>query len=331
MLFAPVMCYRIPGNYSDRFANLIIGCLNWRLTSAYRQSTGGIINYINPESFSEKIQTRKIFDRNSIFTVHCDKLAAAEFAIARCPELRAPKLLWKGTDANLIPFDQLKPPYIIKPTHMSGKTYIVRTHEDLNIKAARRSCAKWLRRSYGRSHGEWAYSHVPRQIIVEELLPGPTANSPPIDYRFYVFNGKIQFIKTTVERGGVWHHTCFDPDWGRLPYTFWRGKKKGDSRFAPTIESMEPPPSLNKMLKIAEQLGKNIDFVRVDLYNVDGVIYFGELTHYDASGHSIYFLENSKRATYPERNIDIMMGHWWQQPQLSPWTKVKLALKACLA
>jgi hypothetical protein len=125
----------------------------------------------------------------------------------------------------------------------------------------------WASKLYGQGpNREWAYGGVPPRVIVEEMLEGPGGGIPD-DYKFFVFHGRCRFIQVDAGRFGVRTQDFFDPEWRHVPLSG-----------GPPWANPEParPVNLDEMIALAERLGQDTDFVRVDLYDVDGRIVFGE-------------------------------------------------------
>lgn len=131
-----------------------------------------------------------------------------------------------------------------------------------------------------KTHREWPYKNVPHRILAEELIEN-NKDGELKDYKFFCFNGKPRFLKVDFGRYSEHHANYYDLNWNLLPF--------GESEF-PYIEAHieKKPLNFNKMVSIAQQLSKGHKFLRVDLYNVDGKIYFGEITFFPASGLSKY-------------------------------------------
>jgi hypothetical protein len=144
--------------------------------------------------------------------------------------------------------------------------------------------------------GEWGYSQVPRVLIAEERIGA--SDRVPNDYKFYVFDGTVQFIQVCSDRQ-------FDGMRLRYYTAAWESLHAQDGQF-PLADVMEPPTGFDQMVAIAERLGTPFDFIRVDLYNIDGEIYLGELTPYPCSG-MIQFSPSS---------FDREAGAFWTLPDL---------------
>ena len=140
-----------------------------------------------PRRFTEKMQWRKIFDLDPIYAVFCDKVATREYVTQRLGSDAVVPILWLGSDPAALPFETLRPPYIIKCSHGSGWNIVVRGNETVDYAAIRAQLGRWLARDFGIEMIEPGYSAVPRQLLVEPLLTHQ--GGFPIECKFFMFNG----------------------------------------------------------------------------------------------------------------------------------------------
>jgi len=235
----------------------------------------------NPVSYNEKIMWRKIFDRNPLFPVLADKYAARGYVVETLGKdsgegILVP-LLFVTQDPAEIPFEDLPEEYIVKPNHGSGWSIIVDKEHRVPCERIVSQCRKWLRKTYGRSKMEWGYSGVKPRIMVEKLLRDGQGKLAP-DFKFYVFNGNVRMVYVLYDRFGTSTEAFYDRNFKRL---------KVNTRFSDGPEIIEPG-NFHTMIEISEKLALKLDFLRVDLYDVDGRIFFGEFTLYPASGFYRY-------------------------------------------
>ena len=323
---------RPPSNLAtaEWLANALVSILWWRNTHCFWRAMGYWPNYVRPATAAEKYQHRKVFDRDPFIRTCCNKLAARQLALSRWPDLKAAELLWSGSDPDAIPGDCLDPPFIIKPCLASGLKIVVRQGEKPDWQAIRATCRKWLGYRHGRALGEWGYWNQRQHILVERLLPPATGSDFPVDYRLYVYDGKVRVIRTasTNADSGSRAVTPLNMDFGPSDLRYWRGWADLESYRAPPV-SMEanPPPNRALMIDIAEALGAGTDHVRVDLYNIDGEIYFSELTMYGDSGMSSFFSKPRKPGHYPDVEMDMEDTRHWNVPHHRPAKAIRLALR----
>ncbi len=144
----------------------------------------------------------------------------------------------------------------------------MRTGEE-NWEAIRRHSACWVRKTYGYWLDEWLYRHIQRGLLVAPFVG--TAGELPIDYKLFVFNGRVEFVQVHLGRERRYRWIVFDRDWRRVS--------------SATADADPPcPASLHRMIEAAEELGRDFDFVRVDLYETGARALSGEMTFYPGSG-----------------------------------------------
>lgn len=263
---------------------------------------GKSLDVATPRTDLDRFAWRKLFDHNPLFTICCDKLAAKQHALAICPDLKTAETLWVGDSVDEIPFEQLAGDAVFKANHGSGWNVMVRGgryERDDVVRKARR----WLGNQYGWINGEWGYKHVRKRIMIERML---LDNGEPVgtEYKFHISGGRMAYvyIQRKVNEEKSW--LCVERDGTALPEPAMPG-----SGWAP----LPIPPEFDRMRDIAEKLGAPFDHIRVDLYDIDGDVYFSELTVYPQSGRSVvnprlvwlrtagWQLENSWFLSTPQR------------------------------
>ena len=250
------------------------------LSKLFYHRMGKKLNLNNPTSFNEKLQWLKLYDRNPIYTTMVDKHLVKQYVSDIVGEEYITPTIGVWERAEDIDFCKLPPKYVLKCNHNSGLgMYICKDNRTLSkktIKKVRAGLEKGLKQDYYLTLREWPYRDVPRKILVEEYLEVSGDDLP--DYKFHCFNGKVRLILVCCDRfsrGGM-TEDFFDENWNHLDVH--RPNMKFSSR------ELKAPENLGKMIELAEKLSKDIPFVRVDFYDVDGKIRFGELTFFPASG-----------------------------------------------
>lgn len=230
-----------------------------------------------PRTFSEYVHYRKLYDRDPKLPVFTDKVRVKSEIGQLLGEDWVNPSLWIGEKAADMPFDALPEGFVLKANHGTNMNFIARPGRPLDRDAVRRLAAHWLGNDFGRLHREWAYTQIPRRLLVEPLL---SDGKPLVDYKFYVFGGKVGFIDVKLGRGEGERETSaiMDKDWRRQPFRY------GPQPPHPT--DPPPPASLPRLLAAAEKIGQLFSFVRADFYEVDGRPYFGEATFYPSAGLS---------------------------------------------
>lgn len=250
-------------------------------------------NLIRPRTFNEWIARRKALDRRPILTRFADKYAVRDYVAERGGAEILTELYCVTRDAARIPFDSLPNRFVVKPTHGSGWVHVVRDKSQMDQDALIKQCRTWLAADYYRLRREWPYKNVVPRILVEEFIDNGSAE-PASDVRFYVFGGQVELIQVDVGRF-VGHERAFlDCNWNELPIKM---------LYPPVKGGVPKPRHLAEMLRIAQQLGKGMDFIRVDLYATEQRIYFGEITTTPACGCG----------HFEPPAIDVQLGGLWRR------------------
>lgn len=241
------------------------------------------INLDNPKTFNEKLQWLKLNDRKDVYTMMVDKYKAKEYVSKIIGKEYIINTLGVYDSFDSIDFEKLPNQFVMKCTHDSGGLVIVKDKNKLNIKEARKKITKSLKNNYYLLGREWPYKNVEPKIIVEEYMEDYKYNELR-DYKVYAFNGKCDYVMLCFDRFNDGpKFIYFDKDWNMKKEFSNDGMKYGD------VIKIDKPKNLNKMFEFSKILSENIPFVRVDFYEVNGNLYFGELTFYPSSG-----LDNSR-------------------------------------
>lgn len=249
--------------------------LRWQ----YRLLMKSKLNLHNPKSFTEKIQWLKIHNRKNIMTTMVDKYAVKDYVSKRIgPRYIIPTLgVWSSLEE--VDWDSLPKKFVLKTTHGGGGTGVVVVRDKSKVK--RKETLEKLRWSFRRegyiANREWPYKNVPKRIIAEELIEIPE-KSDLTDYKIFCFNGKPEYIQVIQDR-----HTCetidfYDTEWNHQDFVGLNPVARNSH--TPIVR----PENLDEMLWVAGELAKGQTFVRIDLYQTDKGILFGEITFFPASG-----------------------------------------------
>jgi hypothetical protein len=261
------------------------------LLQQYFSKTGKNLNVTDLRKFSEKLYCRMLsWNQGSIdplFTQLADKYAVRDYVAGKVGEQHLVKLLWHGEDPRTIPFESLPDEYVIKTNHGSGQVIVVNGTPDRGEIINKLSA--WLKSNYYWSGREFQYYHIKPRVIIEEYLR-TRDGSGPLDYRFWSFGGIPEVIQVDNHAHDI--NPFFDANWNLLDLHY----REGASR--PAIPK---PINFEEMLSIASKLSTGIDFLRLDLYNVDGRILFGEYTFTPAG--SLKFRPES---------WDLKLGEKWE-------------------
>ena len=259
----------------------------------YRAHIGKKLNLKNPQTYNEKLQWIKLFDHRPLYTEIVDKYKVREYVKEKIGEEYLVPLLGRWDKAEDIDFAQLPEQFVLKCNHDSGSVVICKSKGVFNSEEAKKRLAKCLKRGTFSSGREWPYKNVPPCIIAEQYLED-YATEELRDYKFFAFDGKVKAMFIATDRQNKSRPTAFDffdMDFNHI-----------DMRHGhPNAVSLPRKPiNFEKMKELAEKLSKDIPQVRVDFYEVNGKIYFGEMTLFHHSGFT----------PFDPDSIDDLWGEW---------------------
>jgi len=245
------------------------------LARLYYRQFGRWPDLDRPGGFNEKIIFKILNDRRPYLTLFSDKLRVRSYVGRTAPMLLLPALYWWSDRAQDLPYEALPKEFVLKANHGSGWNCVVRDKTALRRRDLVKLARAWLLSDFTLVGREWAYKNIRRAVYAEELLRDDRHDAPP-DYKLFVFGGKVRVIQ--VDRDRLTRHTqiLYDERWNRIEGTV----------AAAQGEPIARPVSLAAMLDAAELLSAGVDFVRVDLYEIGGKAYFGELTNSPNKGLS---------------------------------------------
>ncbi|MGN1014133.1 MAG: ATP-grasp fold amidoligase family protein [Butyricicoccus sp.] len=277
------------------------GLLNWMpdkwyLQLMYKVRTGQTLHLKTPQTFNEKIQWLKLYDRRPEYTRMVDKLEAKQFASSLIGEEHIiPTIgVWERFDD--ITWDALPDQFVLKCTHDSGGLVICRDKKRHDWIEARKKIDASLKRNYFYHWREWPYKDVPPRIMAERLMSDEAEQTEGlIDYKFFCFHGEPKFLY--VSQGLEDHATAaisfFDLNGDRLPF------QRSDYR---EVEHFQIPSRLEEMKEIARVFASHISspFVRIDLYEINGQVYFSEITFSPCGG----------ALPFEPKHVDLELGQY---------------------
>lgn len=231
----------------------------------------------NPQTYNEKLQWLKLYDRNPLYTQMVDKIEAKSYVASLIGKEHIIPTIGIYDTVEEIPWKKLPNQFVLKCTHDSGGIVICKDKSTLDIKKAIAKLSKGLKKSYFYENREWPYKNVKPRIICEEYMVDESGYELK-DYKWFCFDGKAKALFIATERGSSTEETKFDfydMDFNHLPFT---NGHPNSSR------QIKKPAGFEKMKEIAGMLSKGIPHVRVDLYDINGKIYFGEMTFFHWSG-----------------------------------------------
>lgn len=268
------------------------------LKAKFRLIMGEKLNLKSPKSFNEKLQWLKLYNRRPEYTIMVDKVKAKDYVKSIIgEEYIIPSLgVWKDPDE--IDFDKLPNSFVLKCNHNSGLgMYICKDKAKMNRKEVINNLRKGINQNYYTATREWPYKNVPRRILAEQYLEPDSETNDLRDYKFFCFNGKVKMFKIDFDRHVDHHANYFDREGTILPF--------GEQAFAPRPDKkLSIPKTLSKMITLAESIAEGHIFVRVDFYDHNGRIYFGEMTFFPVSGFG----------KYVPAEWDSILGSWLELP-----------------
>jgi len=242
----------------------------------YKDFIGKKLDLDNPKTFNEKMQWLKLFDRKPEYINMVDKYEVKKYITDIIgSEYIIPTLgIYEKFDD--IDFDKLPNQFVIKCTHDSGGIVICKDKENLDLKQTRKTINKFLKRKYYFFNREWPYKNVRPRIIIEKYMEDEKEKEL-IDYKIMCFNGEAKLEFTCSERfsnDGL-KVTFFDNEWNKLPF---------ERKYESSKKEIKKPSNFEKMIELSEKISKDIIFLRVDWYEINGKLYFGENTFFPGSG-----------------------------------------------
>lgn len=242
------------------------------LKIAYRIKMGEKLHLNPPVTFNEKLQWLKLHDRKPEYTTMVDKYEAKKWVAERIGEEYIIPTLGVWNHFDEIDFDKLPNQFVLKCTHDSGGLVICRDKEKLDKKAARKKLENCLKHNFFWGQREWPYKNVKPRILAEEMV-----DMNPVDYKWICLKGEPKVLCMCMDRQkGDLTFNYYDMNFNLLPFEW----------VHPNIKTgvVKRPENFDEMKKLAQKLSKGIPEVRVDFYDINGQVYFGELTFYHQSG-----------------------------------------------
>ena len=263
------------------------------IKTMYYAKMGKKLDLKDPKTVSEKLQWLKLYDRKPEYTTMVDKYAAKSYVAERIgEEYIIPTLgVWDSFDE--IDFDSLPEQFVLKCTHDSGGLVICRDKSKLDKEVTQRKIEKSLKANYFWNGREWPYKNVKPRIIAEKYMED--GGNPDLkDYKFYCFGGepKFLYISHGLSNHATAHINFISLDWEKMPF------RRTD--FAEFDILPPKPKNFDLMIEFCKKLSADIPFLRVDFYDINEKLYFGELTFFPGSGFTI--LE--------PKEWDLKLGQW---------------------
>lgn len=245
----------------------------WYLNRGYKKTHGRYPNYKSPEKFTEKLFCRmlEVSEKgNPFFAELADKYKVRDYISSKIGNDYLIPLIWCGQEPKEIPFNELPDRCVIKTNHSSNNTIIYRGNNDRGVIIQKLN--KWLDSNFYWAAREYHYFSIAPRVIIEQFIDDGM-DKGPLDYRFFCFSGEPRIIQVDNHEHDI--NPFYDMGWQKIDLSY---RKNFNDVEIPK------PENFDEMVDVVKKLSEGIDFVRVDLYNVHGKIYFGEMTFTPVAG-----------------------------------------------
>ncbi len=252
----------------------------------------------NPKTFNEKLQWLKLYNRMPEYVTMVDKYAVKQYVSDIIGQDYVIPTLFDWERPQDIDFERLPDKFVLKATQAGGSMGVVicKDKSSLNTAKVIKRLKIAFRRGLYAMYREWPYKNVPKRIILEPFIEDSSLGELR-DYKFFCFNGKCKFFKVDFDRFSEHRANYYDTEGHLLPF--------GERDLPPDYEKeIRLPDSLTEMIQIAEKLSSHNPFLRVDLYEANGKVLFGEMTFYPASGFG----------SFTSDEWDYKLGEWLNLP-----------------
>lgn len=249
-----------------------------RTKQIYKRNFGRTPNLKNPQNVNEKLQYLKLntYYNNPVVTTCIDKYKIREYLKQKGLAHILPELYGAYDSVDEIPFSDLPNSFVIKCNHGCGFNILCPNKSDLDIEHSSKLLKKWLKQDHWKEYAEVQYKFIKKKIIVEQFL-----GNDILSYKFYCFNGipKVLYVAANGEKGEKDKYIdFFDMNWNHLNISL--AKHEHQANF----DHIEVPKNFEKMKEISHILSEDFPFVRVDLFNIEGIIYISEMTFIPTGG-----------------------------------------------
>lgn len=262
------------------------------LKMMYMLEMGKKLDLDNPRTFNEKLQWLKIHNRKPIYTTMVDKYEVESYVTSLIGEEYVIPTLGVWDSFDEIDFNSLPDAFVLKCTHDSGGLVICKNKQDFNINEAKKKIERCFKFNFYWHGREWPYKDVKPRIIAEPYIVDKELMELR-DYKFFCFSGCVKFLKIDFNRFTNHQANYYSRDRKLLPV--------GESAFPyDANKEIKFPSQYEKMVSLAEKLSKDIPFVRVDFYQANEKVLFGEITFYPTSGFG----------KWSDDNYDVLFGDW---------------------
>lgn len=254
------------------------------------------LNLENPITFNEKLNWLKLNYKNKVATKCADKYEVRQYIKDKGYEDILNDLIDVYEDVNEIDINKLPDKCVLKGTHGSGWNLIIDDKNKVNWKPWKLIMKSWIKQNFYYYGREWVYKDIKPRIICEKYLQD--SKGELLDYKFLCFNGQPQLIQVDIDRFQEHTRNIYDLDWNLTPIEILYNRSD---------KLITKPENLERMIDISRDISRDFPHVRVDFYEVDGRLYFGELTFYHESG----------TGKFNHEKYDEIIGSWLHLDEIS--------------
>lgn len=244
----------------------------------YRLKMKKKLNLKNPQTYNEKLQWLKLNDRKEIYTTMVDKYEVKKYVANIIGEEYIIPTLGIYNSFEEINFENLPEKFVMKCTHNSGGIIICKNKKQFDKRKAKKILEDCLKENFYYQSREWPYKNVIPRIIVEEYIEDNKEKDLK-DYKFFCFDGNPKLLFIAIDRPKNTKFNFYDINFKKLPFS---------QHYENFNKKVDKPKKYNEMIKLSKKLSKGIPHIRVDFYEVNGKVYFGELTFFHFAGFEMF-------------------------------------------
>lgn len=259
---------------------------------AFYYRTGDLLNLKTPKTINEKLQWKKLYSFDPIHTVIADKLEVRKYisSIIGSEYLIPLHKVYENIDNICI--EELPQSFVFKSNNGSGQVKVIRDKFNTSDDELKKLAQTWLNEDHYSWTKERQYKDIKTKIFAEHFLQNNKGDIPN-DYKLHCFSGKVEYIQVNKKELSGNGMAFFDKNWVRQPFIWGKGNRK--KTYLKLLENEERPSNLNEMISLAEKISSDFDYIRVDFYNVNDKVYFGELTLHSTSGFRRFYPKEYNR------------------------------------
>lgn len=278
------------------------GLLNWipdelYLKIIFRSVFRYSLDFKNVKTYNEKLQWLKLYYRKEELPKLVDKLVVRDYIKKVIGQEYLIPLIAKYDSVESIDWDELPDAFVLKCTHGSGCNIVCTNKSELDIEEAKQKLKRWMKTDYFYSGREWPYKHVSPRIIAEKYMVDGSGYELK-DYKFFCFDGEPKICFVATDRGKKDTEVkfdFFDMNFSHLDIV---------QHHPISGKELTKPLSFEEMIRISRKLSRNFPHVRIDFYDINGHVYFGEFT----------FFHHSGLVPFHPKEWDYTLGSWLQLP-----------------